>query len=95
MVENKKKFLRRVTEKKITSKGPLKKKSTFKQLRIPDSYDAKIAKNCNLWTFWPVIQLIMSRDSRFLLFLHHNYQVSLNIKKFFFYVYPLKHVMKK
>ena len=27
-------------------------------LRIPDSYDAKITKKCNLWTFWPVIQLI-------------------------------------
>ncbi len=27
-------------------------------LRIPDSYDAKIAKICNCWTFWPVIQLI-------------------------------------
>ncbi len=29
-------------------------------LRIPDSYDAKIVKICNLWTFWPVIQLISS-----------------------------------
>ncbi len=28
-------------------------------LRIPDSYDAKIAKICNFWTFWPVIQLKM------------------------------------
>ena len=27
-------------------------------LRIPDSYDAKIAEICNLLTFWPVIQLI-------------------------------------
>ncbi len=27
-------------------------------LRIPDSYDAKIVKIYNLWTFWPVIQLI-------------------------------------
>ena len=30
-------------------------------LRIPDSYDAKIAKIakfCNFWSFWPVIQLI-------------------------------------
>ncbi len=27
-------------------------------LRIPDSYDAKIAKICNLWTLWPVFQLI-------------------------------------
>ncbi len=26
-------------------------------LRIPDSYDAKIAEICNLWTFWPAIQL--------------------------------------
>ena len=25
---------------------------------IPDSYDAKIAKIRNFWTFWPVIQLI-------------------------------------
>ena len=29
-------------------------------LRIPDSYDAKIAKIYNLWTLWPVIQLIHS-----------------------------------
>ena len=29
------------------------------KLRIPDGYDdAKIAKICNLWTLWPVIQLI-------------------------------------
>ncbi len=27
-------------------------------LRILDSYDAKIIKICNFWTFWPVIQLI-------------------------------------
>ncbi len=27
-------------------------------LRIPDSYDAKIVRICNFWTFWPVIQLI-------------------------------------
>ncbi len=57
-------------------------------LRLPDSYDAKIAKICNLWTFWPVIQLIKdgllielqartSESSKFLLLLHHNYQVSL------------------
>ena len=26
-------------------------------LRIPDNYDAKIAKICNLWTFWLVLQL--------------------------------------
>ncbi len=26
-------------------------------LRIPDSYDAKIAKICHLWTLLPVIQL--------------------------------------
>ena len=26
-------------------------------LRIPDSYDAKIAKICYLGTLWPVIQL--------------------------------------
>ncbi len=24
-------------------------------LRIPDSYDAKIAKICKFWTLWPVI----------------------------------------
>ena len=30
----------------------------FVALRIPDSYDAKIAKICNFWTFWPVIRLI-------------------------------------
>ena len=28
------------------------------RLRIPDSYDAKITKICNFWTFWHVIQLI-------------------------------------
>ncbi len=28
-------------------------------LRIPDSYDAKI---CNLWTFWPEIQLITGQN---------------------------------
>ena len=28
-------------------------------LRIPDSYDAKIAKICNFWTFWPVITGIL------------------------------------
>ena len=27
-------------------------------LRKPDSYDDKIAKICNLWTFWPVNQPI-------------------------------------
>ncbi len=27
------------------------------KLRIPDSYDAKIAEICYLWTFCPVIQL--------------------------------------
>ncbi len=27
-------------------------------LRIPDSYDAKIAKICNFQTLWPVIPLI-------------------------------------
>ncbi len=29
----------------------------FIPLRIPDSYDAKIAQICNLWMFWPVIHL--------------------------------------
>ncbi len=29
----------------------------FRALRIPDSYDAKIAKICYLGTLWPVIQL--------------------------------------
>ncbi len=28
-------------------------------LRIPDSYHAKVAKIYNLWTLWPVIQLII------------------------------------
>ena len=27
-------------------------------LRIPDSYDAKIAKICNFWTSWPIFQLL-------------------------------------
>ncbi len=73
----------------------------FQNLRIPDSYDANIVKICNLWTFWPVIQLISplfkirqkdgllaelqattSKSCRFLLFWHHNYQVSLNDKHF-------------
>ncbi len=27
-------------------------------LRIPDSHDAKMAKICNLWRIWPVIQPI-------------------------------------
>ncbi len=27
-------------------------------LRLPDTYEAKIAKNGNFWTFWPVFQLI-------------------------------------
>ena len=30
-------------------------------LRIPDSYDAKIARNWNLWTFWTVIQCLISK----------------------------------
>ncbi len=34
------------------------KVTQFHHLRIPDSYDAKIVKICNLWTFWPVLQLI-------------------------------------
>ena len=46
----------------------------LKDLRIPDSYDAKIAKICNLWTFWPVIKLLaelqarMSRDADLAIF---------------------------
>ncbi len=32
--------------------------SKLLNLRIPDSYNAKIAKICNLWTLWPVIQLM-------------------------------------
>ena len=28
------------------------------ELRIPDTYEAKIAKTCNFSTFWPVIRLI-------------------------------------
>ena len=85
--------------------------SDLHDLRIPDSYDAKIAEICNIWTLGPVIQLmnhlfkirqcpmlhrckrlfvrfwkdcilaelhaIMSKSCRFLLFSHHNYQVSL------------------
>ena len=36
-------------------------------LRIPDSYDAKIAKVCSLWTFWPVIGHLVKKVSyRFL-----------------------------
>ncbi len=35
-----------------------KVKDEFVLLRIPDSYDAKIAKICNLWTLCPVIQPI-------------------------------------
>ena len=27
-------------------------------LRLPDTYEAKIAKIGNIWTFWPVVQLI-------------------------------------
>ncbi len=27
-------------------------------LRLPHRNDAKMAKICNLWTFWPLIQLI-------------------------------------
>ncbi len=30
----------------------------FMTLRVLARYDAKIAKICNFWTFWPVIQLI-------------------------------------
>ena len=29
-----------------------------KSLTILASYEAKIAKICNFWTFWPVIQLM-------------------------------------
>ncbi len=29
-------------------------------LRIPDGYDAKIAKTCSFWTFWPVFRLILT-----------------------------------
>ncbi len=44
--------------------GKVTRKSIFRitkislHLRIPDSYDAKIAKIGNFWKFWPVIQLI-------------------------------------
>ena len=31
---------------------------TLLTLRILASYEAKIAKICNFWTFWPVVQLI-------------------------------------
>ncbi len=33
-------------------------------LRLPDSYDAKVAKICNLWTFWPVIQSILKSNKK-------------------------------
>ncbi len=33
------------------------KAGNYNHLRIPDSYDAKIAKICYLGTLWPVIQL--------------------------------------
>ncbi len=33
-------------------------KESVANLRIRDSYDAKIANTCNLWTLWNVIQLI-------------------------------------
>ena len=46
----------------------------------------KIPKICNLYTFWPVIQLInlrlkarMSRSCSFLLFFNHSYQVYLSV----------------
>ncbi len=55
-----------------------------KILRLPHRNDAKIAKICNLWTFWSVIQPILgelqaktSRGCRFLLFQHHSYEVTL------------------
>ncbi len=62
-----------------------------KLLRIPDTYEAKIAKIGNFWTFWPVIQLIKdgllaelqtktSRRCIFSLFLAQKYQVSLQTK---------------
>ncbi len=33
-------------------------------LRIPDSYDAKLAKIYIIWTFWPVIELINHQVNR-------------------------------
>ncbi len=30
----------------------------YLKVRIPDSYDERIMKICNLWTFWPLINLI-------------------------------------
>ncbi len=33
-------------------------KNLSNMLKIPDSYDAKIVKICNPWTFWLVIQPI-------------------------------------
>ncbi len=62
-------------------------------LRLPHRNDAEIAKICNLWTFWLVIQLIsrllaelqakMSKGCGFLLFWHHSYEVTLNGPKTF------------
>ncbi len=34
----------------------------LKSLRLPHMNDAKIAKFCNLWTFWLVIQLIRGQN---------------------------------
>ncbi len=54
-------------------------------LRIPDSYDAKIEKSLDILACNSAknhiteLQARTSRDCRFLLFLHHNYQVSLRI----------------
>ena len=68
-------------------------KSNLLQLRLPHRNDAKIAKICNLCTFWPVIQPIShlskkdglltelqaktARGCRLLLFQHHSYEVTL------------------
>ncbi len=80
-----------------TSQRWLNKKK-YNLLRIPDTYEAKIAKICNFWTFQPVIQLInnllaklqarMSRSCQFLIFLPHKYQVSLMVC--IWYAYPLR-----
>ncbi len=48
-------------------------RSTF--LRIPNNNDAKIAKISNLWTFWPVIQLINHFFKKIVYYLKNKLQV--------------------
>ncbi len=51
------------------------------ELRIPDTYNAKIAKIHRCWEPWTELQAKMSRGCRFLLFWHHNYHVTLKMAK--------------